>query len=423
MMRKVRGATIMARKPDSEAAAASRKRDLCADDIANLIQPVALELLGEPNRALSSQSELRFGSNGSLSVAIAGKKIGQWNSFEDGTSGGVLDLIVRERGGSRAMAVTWLKTRPYCDAGPPLRAPVGTGDGRQQAPVGEDREAAGATETPPALAQPPAKVPAHPKAPATEPGSAPLQAVAVPMPAGIGQATYPEDVSSPCPKETGSDRKDEALEIWRNAWPVGGTPAALYLRSRGLDPLKLARPDLPGEWPETLRYSTAHPGIALIVAVHDTRTGLVCAIQRIFLTREGQAVRKSDVYRNVAPEDDKKIKLSLGPIDGNAARFSEWPDPAGRWGIAEGPETALAAQQLLGFPVWSAIHAGNMPKIDPPHWARQAFVFADHDDAGMEAAMATATRLSKMPSIHRVQIIRAVASGADVADVLKEHAP
>jgi putative DNA primase/helicase len=181
------------------------------------------------------------------------------------------------------------------------------------------------------------------------------------------------------------------------------------------------RLDLPGRWPETLRFSTAAPGIALFVAVHDARTGLVCAIQRIFLTREGQALRKSDVDRNVAPEDDKKIKLSLGPINGNAARFSEWPDPQGRWGIGEGPETALAAQQLLGFPVWSAIHAGNMAKIDPPPWASQAFVFADHDDAGMEAA--TATRLSKMPSIRRVQIIRAVASGVDMADVLKEHAP
>jgi putative DNA primase/helicase len=171
-----------------------------------------------------------------------------------------------------------------------------------------------------------------------------------------------------------------------------------------------------------LRYSTAAPGIALFVAVHDARTGLVCAIQRIFLTREGRAVRKSDVYRDVAPENDKKIKRSLGPIDGNAARFSSWPDPAGRWGIAEGPETALAAEQLLGFPVWSAIHAGNMAKVDPPYWASQAFVLADHDDAGMEAATATAIRLSKMPSIHRVQIIRAVASGVDVADVLKESA-
>jgi Toprim domain len=422
MMGKVRGATVMARKPDSEAAAASRKRDLSADDIANLIQPVALELLGTPNQRLSSQSELRFGSNGSLAVTIAGDRIGQWYSFEEGCGGGVLDLIVRERGGSRAMAVTWLKTRPYCNAGHPLRAPTGTSDGRQRAPVREEREAAGATETPPASAQPPAKVPAHPKAPTTEPGSTPLQAVAVPMPAGMGQATYPEDTSGPCPKGTGSDRKNEALEIWRNAWPIEGTPAAVYLRWRGIDPLKLMRLDLPGSWPETLRYSTAHPGIALIVAVHDARTGLVCAIQRIFLTREGQAVRKSGVYPNVAPEADKKIKRSLGPIRGNAARFSCWPDPAGRWGIAEGPETALAAQQLLGFPVWSAISSGNMAKIDPPYWASQAFVVADHDDGGMEAAAATATRLSKMPSIRRVQIIRAVANKADVADVLKESA-
>jgi hypothetical protein len=87
MMGKVHDTIVTARKPDPEAVAASRKRDLCADDIANLIQPVALELLGTPNQRLSSQSELRFGSNGSLALTIAGDRIGQWYSFEDGAGG------------------------------------------------------------------------------------------------------------------------------------------------------------------------------------------------------------------------------------------------------------------------------------------------------------------------------------------------
>jgi hypothetical protein len=392
---------MSARRVIPKAATASRQPELSANDIANLIQLVALELLGEPNKALSSKRELRFGNNGSLAVTIAGEGAGQWYSFEEGRGGGVLDLITREHGGTRATAIHWLKQQSY-GRDIPVRA---AGVERHTRPQQRRRARSGAKSTQTDKGE--TRTTAAPGAPQRQVENTP------PPPLFPWQQN----------KEPELDTRAEALELWRAAWPIDGTPAALYLRRRGLDPLKLMRIDLPGEWPETLRFSTAYPGIALVVAVHDARTGLVCAVQRIFLKRDGRAVLKSDAHRNVAPEGDKKIKLSLGPIDGNAARFSGWPDPQGRWGIAEGPETALSAQQLLGFPVWSAIHAGNMAKIDPPEWASEAFVFADHDDAGMEAATATATRLSKMPSIRRVQMIRAVASGADVADVLKEHAP
>jgi putative DNA primase/helicase len=172
--------------------------------------------------------------------------------------------------------------------------------------------------------------------------------------------------------------------------------------------------DLPGYWPESLRYSTAHPGIALAVAVHDAKTGLVCGVQRIFITHEGAPILKSDV-RPWAAGKDRKIKLSLGDIDGNAARFSCWPDPKGRWGLAEGPESALAAQQQYAFPVWAAIHAGNMAKIDPPHWARRAFIFTDHDDAGKNAAAQTFDRLKPLIPTKALLIDR---PGADQADFL-----
>ena len=97
-----------------------------------------------------------------------------------------------------------------------------------------------------------------------------------------------------------------------------------------------------GQWPATLRYSeraALDPGRlcrALIVAVHGADCGLVRAVQRILLHPDGTAQRG---------RDGKKIKLSLGPIAGNAAMFDYEPDPAGRWGIAEGCETALAASR------------------------------------------------------------------------------
>ena len=57
---------------------------------------VAVALLGEPNAALSSERELRYGHRGSLAVHIAGPYAGWFRDHEAGTGGGVLDLIGRE---------------------------------------------------------------------------------------------------------------------------------------------------------------------------------------------------------------------------------------------------------------------------------------------------------------------------------------
>lgn len=70
-----------------------------------LMRPVAERLLGEMNKRLSNGVELRFGSNGSMSINLA---TGQWYDHERREGGGVLDLIQRELKGDRAGARTWL---------------------------------------------------------------------------------------------------------------------------------------------------------------------------------------------------------------------------------------------------------------------------------------------------------------------------
>ena len=60
-----------------------------------LIGIVVRKLRGEPNRRLSTKNDLRYGTNGSLSVNV---KDGVWFSHEDGSGGGILDLIERETG-------------------------------------------------------------------------------------------------------------------------------------------------------------------------------------------------------------------------------------------------------------------------------------------------------------------------------------
>src|SRR5260370_41770685 len=47
----------------------------------------AIALLGEPNRAMSSKRELRFGRHGSLAVGIAGPKVGLWRGPVGGAAG------------------------------------------------------------------------------------------------------------------------------------------------------------------------------------------------------------------------------------------------------------------------------------------------------------------------------------------------
>ncbi|MGH7156012.1 MAG: hypothetical protein ACREF3_18960 [Acetobacteraceae bacterium] len=62
-------------------------------DFPALIEPVARHLLGEPNRHLSSRTELRFGTNGSISVEIAGDRCGQWYDHESKCGGGIAGSV------------------------------------------------------------------------------------------------------------------------------------------------------------------------------------------------------------------------------------------------------------------------------------------------------------------------------------------
>ena len=76
---------------------------------------VARALLGEPNARLSTACELRYGRHGSLVVHVGGEYSGTWRDFEAGEGGGVLDLVMRERGGSKREAMAWLREGGFLD--------------------------------------------------------------------------------------------------------------------------------------------------------------------------------------------------------------------------------------------------------------------------------------------------------------------
>ena len=75
-------------------------------DLSALMGPIALCLLGPPNQALSSRTELRWGNRGSLSVNL---EKGCWHDHETGEGGGPLQLITREKGFTGKALFDWLR--------------------------------------------------------------------------------------------------------------------------------------------------------------------------------------------------------------------------------------------------------------------------------------------------------------------------
>lgn len=80
------------------------------DQFAQLIDPVARALLGEPNMAFSSAKELRYGKHGSLAIDLIK---GVWHDHESDAGGGLLDLVARETGCATSDAPAWLKDHGF----------------------------------------------------------------------------------------------------------------------------------------------------------------------------------------------------------------------------------------------------------------------------------------------------------------------
>jgi KaiC/GvpD/RAD55 family RecA-like ATPase len=94
----------------------SRRRLILADhqtNFAAIAESVARSFWGDPNKALSTKTELRWGSQGSRAVFLDGP--GNWKDFEQDIGGGVIDLVMMERKCSKADAITWLEAQDFID--------------------------------------------------------------------------------------------------------------------------------------------------------------------------------------------------------------------------------------------------------------------------------------------------------------------
>lgn len=107
-----------------------------AEALNDRIADLARELLGEPNRALSTAKQLRFGAKGSIAVEIRGPKAGRWYDHERGVGGDGLVMIRHHLGLVNGAAYDWARNwlglgAPHAamQSGPAATTPMSTDDG------------------------------------------------------------------------------------------------------------------------------------------------------------------------------------------------------------------------------------------------------------------------------------------------------
>ncbi len=321
------------------------------------IPAIALELLGQPNRALSRCTQWRYGRQGSLSIDLAR---GVWRDFETGDGGGVLDLVARVRGGSRTDAVAWLQGRGWRDGGGMFAR--------------------------------------HRPASTRKTG-------------GIVQVERADSER----RSTGSERVEaegpaRALALWRASLPPEDTPIAAYFSGRGLS--------LPADPGRVLRW---HPSCpfgserlpAMLALIRNVRTDEPQGVHRTPLTLKGERARRAD--------GEKRAKMMLGAAAGGAIKLSADSMVACGLAIAEGVETGLAAlQRAPWLPTWAALSAGGVAGFPVLAGIERLTVYADNDlkpdgrNPGLEAARECARRWAAAERWATVEFLR---GGGDFADL------
>lgn len=171
---------------------------------------------------------------------------------------------------------------------------------------------------------------------------------------------------------------EHARVIWDAAGPLEGSPARVYLRTRGIEIM-----------PERMRFAECYAWInretgelgpdlpALVCAITDVEDVLV-GIQRIFLQPDGSG--KSTRL--------KVAKLSLGRPAGGAIRLG--PASGDHVIVVEGPEDgATVAQMRPDQPVFVGCGTGMLPQIKFPAAVRKVTIGGDNNKSGRMAAQRT----------------------------------
>ncbi|WP_232478999.1 VapE domain-containing protein [Roseomonas rosulenta] len=173
------------------------------------------------------------------------------------------------------------------------------------------------------------------------------------------------------------DHSREVARLLEGCQPLAGTAAETYLRSRGLavpdSPDLLFHPDLPD-------FDTKRGWAGMVAVVRDSTGEPIGGIHRTYLLDDGSAK---------APPGKKM----LGPVAGGSVRLAAFPAD-GCIGVAEGIETALAAQAIFGVPTMAALSADGLRRWRWPEGTTHVTIFADAGLPGMQAAATLADQLN-----------------------------
>ena len=169
-----------------------------------------------------------------------------------------------------------------------------------------------------------------------------------------------------------------------------------YLNHRGLSALAGYIPsDIKAV--ESLAYW--HEGKLLsefpaMIGIVRNLAGEIVTLHRTYLTDQGFKAKVP------APK-----KLMAPPVSGDTTGCSiQLYKPTTQLAITEGIETALAVHLSTGIPVWAAISANLLEKVQIPLSVKEVFIMADKDISGTgeHAAINLANRLS---TYHEVKIV------------------
>lgn len=193
-----------------------------------------------------------------------------------------------------------------------------------------------------------------------EAAAAEVGTASIPEPGRIRSASRPR----PCVKrDPGETARDIAFTL-AGCRPAPGTLAEAYLASRRL-PCPISADLL---FHPALSHYGSRSAWPAMVAIVRSAAGEPIGLHRTYLARDGSGK---------APLP--KAKMMLGDVLRGAVRLA--PVAAGRLGVAEGIETAVAAAILFGLPVWATLSTAGMRAFVPPTGIVELVVFADAGDA------------------------------------------
>lgn len=194
------------------------------------------------------------------------------------------------------------------------------------------------------------------------------------------------------PAKPKTDMRAVAHRIVTASVPIEGTPAAVYLRSRGISI----------DLPHTLRFARLPPPkiegngvlaangpglLPTLVAIVTDAAGELVGLQRTYLTEDGRkaATKATDADRK------PKVKYSLGNVIGGSVQLGA---PSASILVCEGLEDGLTLAQGLGRTVWVAVGTSMMPAIVFPPVVRAVVIGADGNAPGEAAAQKAAQAYS-----------------------------